>query len=117
MGIRIESVIVSAVLLGSVALASLLKYPTHRPANKVALWEELKSLSELLGFSITSDLLSTCVCVCVCVYTGFARLVTSVYASSLLASFMSVQLSILGGLMLQGQHKVRVCLSFQLHYH
>lgn len=52
-----------------------------KPANKVALWEELKSLS-------------------------FARLVASVYASSLLASLMSVQLSALGGFMLQELHKM-----------
>ncbi len=38
------------------------------------------------------------------VTTGFARLVASVYSSTLLASFMSVQLSILGGSMLQDSH-------------
>ena len=55
-------------------------------------------------------------CVCLCVSTGFARLVASVYASSLLASITSVQLSILGGWMLQEAHKVGVCVSVQLHY-
>ncbi|XP_064403667.1 peroxisomal biogenesis factor 3-like [Halichondria panicea] len=54
-----------------------------KPSNKVALWDDLKSLS-------------------------FARLVASVYSSTLLASFMSVQLSILGGCMFQDLHKSTV---------